>query len=153
MLGFGVPNTCEQQAPLAGEEVLRWRSHPLVDDYPKSILLAVAILGTCAAATLCFGGVTYGVLAALMLAVSLSRYLLPTEFVLDGQGVEACFLGQTQRMAWSQVRRVSVRAKGVYLSPQRAPSRLDSFRGVQLRFAKNNDEVVRFVESKVSTIS
>lgn len=146
-------STREQQVPPADEEVLRWRSHPLVDDYPKSILLAAAIISASAVATLCFGGVTYGVLAALMLSASLSRYLLPTEFVLDRQGAEVRFMGQRQRMAWSHVRRVSIQPKGIYLSPQKAPSRLDSFRGVQLRFAKNNDEVVRFVESKVSTIS
>jgi len=142
----------EQQADDAGAKSVCWRSHPLVDDYPRSVLLLAAIAAACAGAAVAFDGAGYGVIAGVLLCVSLGRYLLPTRFTLDGDGAQVRFMGQTQRMAWSQVRRVSRHPKGLFLSDRPAPSRLDSFRGLLLRFTDNADEVTSFVEDK-ATIS
>ena len=143
----------EEQAADADSDSLCWRSHPLVDDYPRSVLLLAAIAAVCGGAAVAFGGVAYGVMAGVMLCISLSRYLLPTVFTLDGGGARASFLGQTQRMAWSQVKRAASHPKGVFLSDRPAPSRLDSFRGMLLRFAGNADEVTSFVDDRVATLS
>ena len=147
-----LPEPIEQQAADAGAESLCWRCHPLVDDYPRSVLLLAAIAAACIGAAVAFDGAGYGVIAGVLLCVSLGRYLLPTRFTLDGDGAEVRFMGQTQRMAWSQVRRVSRHPKGLFLSDRPTPSRLDSFRGLLLRFADNADEVTSFVEDK-ATIS
>jgi hypothetical protein len=104
----------------------------------------------CVAVYLAFGGLGYALLAAGMLAVSLSSYLLPTWYELGATSVVVRFLGQAREIPWSTVRRVSVQRDGVYLSPAEQPSRRDRFRGVFLRFAGNADEVVSFVRSKAS---
>lgn len=150
---LSLPDPTEQQAADAGETVLRWRSHPLVDDFPKSVLLVAAIVGAAVIAAIGFGGAGYGVIAGVLLCVSLGRYLLPTRFTLDGNGAEVRFMGQGRRLPWSQVQRMSRHPKGVFLSDRPVASRLDSFRGMLLRFAGNDDEVMSFVESKVATMS
>lgn len=129
---------------------LRWRSHPLVEDFRRSMLLIAVMFAVCAAVHVGFGGLAYAVLAAGFLVVSLSSYFIPAWYELDEDGAAVRFLGRTRRMAWREVRRVDVQRAGVFLSPFDAPSRLDSFRGMFLRFAGNADEVVSFVESQVA---
>ena len=134
-------------------ETLCWRSHPVVDDYPRSVLLIAIVAAVCVGAHVAFGGVAYAVLAAAFLAVSLRSYFLPTWVELDEAGVRLRFLGRTRAVAWGEVRRVDVHKEGVHLSPFPELSRLDSFRGTFVRFAGNADEVERFVRRRVATAS
>ena len=130
---------------------LRWRSHPVVDDFPRSLLLVGIIIGVSVLAGFAFGGAGYGLLAAVVLTVSLTSYFAPTDFELDEQGVTVRILGRAQRVPWTRVKRVAVHREGVHLSPFPKPSRLDSFRGTFLRFAGNAQEVVSFVERKAGS--
>lgn len=132
------------------KRALRWRSHPLMEGFRRSVLLIAVMLAVIASVHVGFGGLGYALLAAVFLAVSLSSYFLPAWYELDGDGAALRFLGRTRRLAWRDVRRVDVRKDGVHLSPFDAPSRLDPFRGLFLRFSGNADEVVSFVESQVA---
>ena len=139
----------EDEQPAAA--TLRWRSHPVVDDFPRSLLLVGIVVGVSVLAGFAFGGAGYGLLAVVVLAVSLTSYFVPTDFELDDDGVTVRILGRSQRVAWARVRRYTVHREGVHLSPFAKPSRLDSFRGTFLRFAGNADEVVSFVEGKAGS--
>ncbi len=135
----------------AVSDVIEWRSWPIRDDVPKSLLLVAVVLVVCVGVGFSFDGLGYGLIAVAILGVGLSRYFLPTRYTLDETGVLARFMGQTQRMPWSDVRRTLVHREGIHLSPFPEPSRLDSFRGVFLRFAGNADEVTPFVERHTHT--
>ncbi len=127
-----------------------WRSHPLVDEFPRSVLLPVAILAAACAASVAFSGLGYGLIAAAVLTASLGRYLLPTSYELREDGAVVHFLGRGRRVPWGEVKRVEVGRDGVFLSPFPERSRLDSFRGTFLRFNGNRDEVLGFVHEKVA---
>jgi len=129
---------------------LSWRSLPVADDFPRSLLLVGAVAASCVAVGVAFGGAGYALLAAALLGASLARYFAPTRYVLDERRAAARFLGHTRGVAWGEVRRVTRHREGVHLSPFERPSRLDSFRGTFLRFAGNGEEVVRFVESQMA---
>jgi len=131
-------------------EALRWRCCPLADEFPRSLVFVATFVGVVVAVRLAFGGFAYALLAAGLLAASLARYFLPTAFRLDDAGVTVRFLGRARRLPWEQVRRVSVQPTGVFLSPSEGLSRVDSFRGMFVRFGGNADEVVRFVRSKAN---
>jgi len=137
----------------AADATLRWRSWPLVDDYPRSLGFVAAFVGACLVVGVAFGGPGYGLLAAALLSVSLARYYLPTTFELDDRGATVRLLGSARKMAWPEVRRAQTRPDGVYLSPFDRPSRLESFRGLFLRYAGNAEKVVSFVGSKVALAS
>ena len=141
--------TSDDPPPTDANGTLSWRSLPLVDDYPKSLLLAPISVVVCVLAGVAFDGWWAAMLAGVFLLISMSRYVLPTYFHLDDTGVSARFLGYVSRMPWSDVQRLSVGRAGVYLSPFKQASRLDSFRGMLLRFAGNADEVTRFAKDKV----
>lgn len=131
-------------------EAIRWRSHPVVDDYPRSLLLVAAVIAVCVGVWVSFDSAGYAALAAAFLLGSLSRYFVPTEYGLDAGGASVRFLGHVRRVAWGDVRRHWVAREGVELSPFARASRLESFRGTFLRFAGNRDEVVSFVESQMA---
>jgi hypothetical protein len=129
---------------------LSWQTHPLTEEpWPKSAALFLAVGGAAAAAGLGFGHWGYGAFSALVLAASLSRYLLPTRYHLDRERVEIRHLGRPQHRPWQQVRRVDVQADGVFLSPFSRPHRLDSFRGCFLRFGAQREAVLSFVRERV----
>jgi hypothetical protein len=144
-----VSQGAEEKARAVAER-LRWRSHPVVDDYPRSLLLVAAVVAVCVGVWISFDSAGYAALAAAFLAGSLARYFAPTDYELDGDGASVRFLGHLRRVGWGAVRRFFVAHEGVQLSPFERPSRLESFRGTFLRFAGNRDEVVRFVEAQVA---
>jgi hypothetical protein len=134
-----------------GSGGLRWRSHPLVDEFPRSLLCVGAVAAACAAAGFAFGGAGYALVSGGLLAVALARYLLPTEYELNEAGARTRFLGSTRLLPWNGVRRFDVDRAGVHLSPFAEPSRLDPFRGMSLRFCGNADEVVEFVRRRAQS--
>ncbi len=129
---------------------LRWAIHPLRRERPaKSVLLVALIIASSAAAAFGFEHWLYGAFSLGALTASLSRYFFPTRYVLDSEGINSEHLGFKQRRSWAEFRRVDEHWDGIFLRPSARPSRLDSFRGVFLRFEQNREEVVHFVRCHV----
>jgi hypothetical protein len=133
----------------ATAEALRYRSHPLRDDYPRSVALVAIVAGISVAVGVSFEAAGWAAFSALVLGISLARYFAPTDYTLDGEGVRARFLGRERRRPWSEVRGVYPHRDGVHLSPFARPSPLDPFRGIYLRFAGNRDAVLAICERHV----
>ncbi len=135
---------------MSSTDALRWESHPLRRERPaKSTLLVALILASATAAAVGFEHWFYGVFSLGALTASLSRYFFATRYVLDGAGVSSEHLGFKQRRSWAEFRRADEHRDGIFLRPSVRPGRLDSFRGVFLRFAQNREDVVRFVRCHV----
>ncbi len=145
-----VSSECPQKAQAAAAGTVRWRSHPLVDDYPRSLALVAIVIAVCVGVWISFDSLVLAALSAAVLVGSLARYFAPTHYELNDAGISVRFLGHVRRVAWGDVRRHWVAREGVELSPFARPSRLESFRGTFLRFAGNRDEVVSFVESQMA---
>lgn len=138
--------------PTSRQDPLDWTAHPLRDEPAwKSAALAAAIAGFSGLAAAGLGGAVYGLISLAVLAASTARYLLPTRYVLDDR--EAAWRHLTwHRRSWSAFRRVDRHDDGIFLSPFRRPSRLDSFRGVFLRFGPDvdADQVVSLARARVT---
>ena len=131
-------------------DTLCWESLPLRREKPaKSMLLAALIVASSAAAAVGFEHWFYGLFSFGALTTSLSRYFFPTRYVLNGEGVRSEHLGLKQRRLWVEFRRADEHQDGIFLRPSARPGRLDSFRGVFLRFDQNREEVARFVRCHV----
>lgn len=135
---------CRSDAAVTEDEMgLRWTVHPLVQEpRGKTVALIAIVVGLSVGAAVSFSGVAYGLVSFVVLAVSLSRYWLPTRYELDECGVEIGHAGRRRRRSWSEFRRLDVLRDGVFLSPFAGASRLDSFRGLFVRCAENRDAVV-----------
>ena len=105
-------------------------------------LMGMVLLGALVAGT-GFGSVVLGMLAGVLLVASVSDYLFPVHYRMDGDGVSARGLWQRRSMKWGQVRRVVWDELGVKLSPLPRSSRLEAYRGIYAWFCSDNgDEVM-----------
>ncbi|MCP4229402.1 MAG: hypothetical protein GY771_04555 [bacterium] len=139
------------ESPVTAEPTsLQWRVFPLVE-YPTRSVLAILIIFV--------GGVLVhhisgywllGLGAVVLLIASLYKHFLPTDYYLDEEGAEARILFSKRRRPWSNFHSYYHDQFGIMLSTFAYPSRLDSFRGLGLRFTKKEkDEVIAFVSSKL----
>lgn len=132
---------------------IRYRSLPVRDDHPRSLALVAIVLGVSAGIAVMFEMAAWGAFAFFVLFLALHRYVIPTEYALDSDGVSVRYLGRETRRRWADVGALYPHADGVHLAPFKQPSALDPFRGIWIRFAGNRDEVLRFCESHVSQAS
>jgi hypothetical protein len=131
-------------------EGLQWSVHPLAQEPRlKSTALCLALMAVPVAAALSFGGLLYGVISLVVLVAAMSRYLFPTHYRLDAAGMESDHLWWKKNRRWTDFGRARIRPDGLFLSPFRRPSRLDSFRGEFLRCVGNQQSVSSFVERHV----
>jgi hypothetical protein len=141
--------TPESGCEAAGDAPVAWQVHPLADAArAKSLVLTATILALSAAVWWSFESSGYGFLTLAILAGSLSRYFVPTRYRLDEVGLVTSHLGVKRRMAWEQVRRISVADDGILLSPFTSENRLDAYRATFVRFGRNRESVVRYVRDR-----
>ncbi len=129
------------------EETLEWRAWPLVL-YPGRTALAVLLV--VAATAIIYYLLRHVGLAAifcLVLATSLHGHFLPRRYRLDDDGATVWTLGMKRSRPWDYFHSYYADRLGAMLSTFSYPSRLDTFRGVNLRFARNRAEVVAFVDA------
>lgn len=131
-----------------GQELLRWRYHPVRDGGWRLAAVIAFLTGV----PLLIGwlyGPFFVVLALVILGGSLGTYFLPTDYVLYAGGLETRFIGVTRRFAWDQFRSFYPDRNGVLLSPFPTPSRLENFRGLFVRFSDNREAVLSVVGQRV----
>lgn len=115
---------------------LTWRVHLLREDPPKLAGILAAALLVVASAFAVFHNIVPGLVAALLLLVSLAEYLLPLTFTLDPRGAHvACGSVEWLSIEWKAVRSVYRTSYGIKLSPFADPktARMEQCRGVRLR--------------------
>ena len=140
----------EARADRTPATALEWTCHPLRSESRLRTASLCALLAVCSAASwVGLDGFGYGLLALLVLAASVSRYLLPTRYALDGSVLRRTHLLRTREWPWSTFRRIDRHRDGLFLSPFDRSSRLDSFRGVFLPLDQNGSAVTAFVRAQV----
>ena len=136
--------------PPVRDSALHWTAHPLAQESPgRSAALVGAIVLISFLAADAFGHPLFALISLVVLAGSMSRYLLPTHYAVDETGVTCRHLFRARCLSWNQVRRADVHRDGLFLSPFTRSCRLDSFRGVFLRFRGNDGAVTDFVHAHV----
>jgi len=71
-----------------------------------------------------------------------SEFLLPIRYSVTAQGASSRWGVNTTMIAWQDVRRVVKGDSGIKLSPLEKPGRMSAFRGVYLRFGKENRQEI-----------
>lgn len=118
---------------------------------PVRAVLAVAFIVLMAWTIQAMFRTTYfTVVAVLLVWGQVAGFFLPTMFSLTDERVSVRGLVSRREKDWSEFRSHYIDREGVLLSPFVERSRLDRFRGVSLQFHGNRDEVVAFVERKMS---
>ena len=113
---------------------LTWVDHP-AREHPGRLLLATVVIVAMALSVLwADGDVFLAVLSAVILLVSIRRFLVPTRYTLTETEVIVQTPGWTRRRRWTDLRRWDEWDEGFFLSPFRRRNRfLERTRGVVLR--------------------
>lgn len=134
MLQSGCP-TQDPDSMLQDGMPLEWRVHLLQRDPARLPLVGAMLLLGFVAVYLMFQSFLSAMVAVLLLVASISEYLFPVRYRITAEGVQADALTSRMRLSWQQARRLVPERQSLLVSPLPAPSRLDAFRGVLLRFA------------------
>lgn len=129
---------------------LSWRSWPLAA-YPGRTALALGVAAA-AGAAICYlwDNPALAAVGVFALLASLHGHLLPRDYRLDDDGVSVSVLGIKTRRDWDRFHSYYADRLGVMLSTFSYPSRLDPFRGTNLRFAGGDrDAIVAFVAARL----
>ena len=130
---------------------MSWVSLPVQHAPRKGLVLALVVAATAAAVFLATRSPGWTLLSVILLLAGVHDFLLPTTYRLSDEGVSSRILWYRRHKPWSSCRSYWVDAHGVLLSPFPRRSRLESHRGLYLRFAgADRQAVVRFVQSKVN---
>ena len=134
----------------AADAAISWRSYPLVDDWPRSIIAPAAVIAVSALVYFAGYGWFFTALSFVFLFAALRQYFFPTRYELTAQGVSVRFLGFGKSRNWEHFRNYYPHGIGVYLTPLEKPGVLDGFRGQFMRFSGNRDEVLGYVKQRIN---
>jgi hypothetical protein len=131
-----------------GGDKITWNVHPAKERPFACIIVTVSLILFCIIIYYYSESKFLTVISAIILVVSLQTFFLPTEYVLDNEGVEIRRLFNRQKRPWSVFRSFYGSNKGFQLSTFVEPTWLDSYRGIFLILRGNLAEVKEFLEKK-----
>jgi hypothetical protein len=135
--------------PDPSDQPLEWTVHP-ARRRPAVALGVVAL--TALAGWACAdwgGGWGWGVLAAVLLTVSLRRFYLPTTYRLDDAGVTVQNLARIDFLPWPEVRRFRYDDGGAFISSRAVASLRDRYTGLQIAFEANAEPAADFAHRHI----
>jgi hypothetical protein len=138
------------------KETVKWTIHPVRDSW-KTTSIAVSVIALAAISVFLLSNSLFLSGASLLILVSsLSSFFLPTEYQLGPDSISVKGPFSRKLRSWGDFRKYYPGSKGVLLSPFPHPSRLDSFRGVYVRFRCGISEeertgLIEFIGSKVGS--
>ena len=130
---------------------IEWTIHPIRRNWLVSASVVSFLVILCVAVYLTFNSLTFLLLSVVILGGSLSRFFLPTKYILQDDCIVVKTLLRSFSRQWDSFRSFYPDKNGVLLSPFSSPSRLENFRGVYIRFDHNGSEVVDFIKEKINS--
>jgi len=121
--------------------ILQWVSFPLLDYGKKSIALAVLIFAIPMLVFVGGFGVNWSVFAFLLLFLSMFPYFIKTKYCVYEKEILVVYAGLFKvHNPIEKFRCFYSDQRGMQLGTMSQPSRLDRFRGLSMRFSKNQQE-------------
>jgi hypothetical protein len=135
---------------------MKWSVHPAKDNYKKTILSLVFIIGFLVFIAV-FYGVFWGLLGFIILLVTLYSYFFPSHYEVDEEYVTIKNIFLTQRRRLTEFKKVYRGKNGILLSPFKKKTVLNQFRGVFLLLPKERGSIEEYliglVEKEDSIVS
>ncbi len=116
------------------EDTVDWTVHLAKAEPAKLAGVAGAVIAAFALGWMAFDSWVGGVLGASLVFSAVAEFVLPIRYRLTDEGAHCAYGLARLSIPWSSVRRVIVGPDSLRLSPFARPSRLDAFRGVQMRW-------------------
>lgn len=128
---------------------MQWSCHPLKRRPLFSTMITLFVLLVIAMVYNTTQSAFFGLLAFIIMFVSLAKFYFPTHYRLSDKGVTVKTTTQTLSKNWPEYRSFYPDKNGILLSPFAEPSKLENFRGLFIMFNNNKDEVTAFVKNHI----
>ena len=133
-------------------EVLTWRSYPFTEKLGQGIVVLVFIIVVIVGIWFwTYEWLMVG-LSTLILFGSLTSYFLPAKYKLSSEGAKVRRMGRTIKRRWDEFRSFYADKRGLMLSTFDKPNRLDSFRGFNIHFSGNREQIIAYVEKHLPRV-
>ena len=126
-----------------------WVVHPLLDSPRKSVLLVLFLFFLVIGIQFLFGSLGLTLLSTFFLFGSLRQYFFPFRYEVHDDRIAISSFFFKQNRLWNEFRSYYIDQHGILLSPFSKPSRLESFRGIYVRFGLDKSVVRELIQSKV----
>lgn len=130
-------------------EKLTWVSHPVRRNLRNSTLVSVFLVIVWVVVYIITESVLFLVISIVLLLGSLAPFYFPTRYELTEDKLKIKYAFSSVERSWGFYRSYYPDKNGVLLSPFARPSRLESFRGVYVRFEGNKEAVLGFIEKRM----
>lgn len=129
---------------------IKWRVHPFVESWKRSVLLCLFLFSLLTILYLGFQSLGVLLFSALLLIGPLYKYFIPFHYQCGADNLIVSACCYKLERPWSTYRSFYPDKNGVLLSPFAKPTRLETFRGIYVRFGKHPpEEIVNFIQSKI----
>jgi hypothetical protein len=153
VLGDSATETHEGQSSVSADigEAFRWNVR-LSDKDPSKRwgVLAIAVIAF-ALGLLLFKNVLFGAVGFAIILGTTAEYWLGVSYKLDSKGASARCVVSLTSLDWTDVKRAIATDEGIKLSPLDSAGRMDTFRGVFLRYGTQRDRVTETVRRWLPT--
>lgn len=124
------------------EIILRWKVHLAARQPAKLAVVLGTVAVTGVSACLWYGSVLPGAVMAFILVGALSDFLLPVTYTFTSKKASGTTPLGLRVISWKDVKRVYIDDDGIKLSPLDRQTRLESYRGVYVRFGDRREEIL-----------
>jgi hypothetical protein len=123
-------------------EAIRWRIRPSDKDPQKLIAIGAAGVLAFLIGLFLFKNLLLGFVGFAIIFGSTAEFWLGTSFSIDRKGASARTGFSISAIEWTDVKRVLRDSNGIKLTPLGKAGTMDAFRGVYLRYGKDNREAI-----------
>jgi hypothetical protein len=128
---------------------LEWQAWPAKERPLLALGLIVFLLVIWVAVGYIYREAVWVLIAIVLLLGAVAPFFVVTRYRLDEEGVSVMRYFTTMRKRWAELRSYYPDRNGVLVSPFPRPSRLESFRGMYLRFGGNREAVINVLEMRI----
>ena len=143
-----MPNTSDSTRayrPLDPPAPLRWRDWPIRSGLRRSWLPGLILVGGTAASLLLVRQREMSWIPPLMLAISLAKWWLPTDYEVSSRGITVGFCGRRRGIPWRAIGSIRELPGGIWLAPRNASRLVDGLRGAFLPVPKNREALIKLL--------
>jgi hypothetical protein len=124
------------------EDLLAWRSWPLVDARRWSWLVLVVLASVVGGVWYLGGGWMLAGVAAAALGVTLWAFWLPVDYEVASLGLRRRVLNRTRLVPWHAIRAYQLRSTGIVIYQRSDPGIVDMLRSMFIPFPPEADELL-----------
>lgn len=126
---------------------LTWDIDPFKENKTRLGIISAIILTFLFAVYIGTGEIVWVIISLLLFIISLHKYFFKTQYSLTEDALIIDHLGMHTERNWSEFKRIEFHNTGVFLSPFKKNSRLDSFRGLYILFGKKEKvKIIKAIE-------